>query len=342
MATLRHIALPSWPNAPYPKFPRYAFAEALMARLQREILDWRLLSPLTRGAPPPPTLLSFTPAPIYTFGRRQREQLPAGREASLLTAPLRVCSSSSSSAAAFFEPQFAHAPRGGLATYHGPGQVVLWPVVDLRSPQHANLRVREYAGLLEQTTIAALRGAAGAWHTDPDNPGVWAGGGDWADAERKVAALGVYLRRSVTGLGIAVNYSTPVAGAPAENPWARIVPCGIEGRGVTSVREEERRRRRRTAKKWWQSYQVDEDRKGKKGEQEEGEGEVGDEVAMKRLADVWAKEFAKRLGAKGGVEAKRLDEVACVSGCEDDGSYAEACEYADLIEARRPANDHRV
>ncbi|KAI1493336.1 hypothetical protein F5X96DRAFT_622115 [Biscogniauxia mediterranea] len=325
-ATLRHIALPSWPNAPYPKFPRYAFASALMARLQREILDWRQLSPLTRGAPPPPTLLSFTPAPIYTFGRRQREQLPAGREASLLTAPLRVSSSLA------FEPQFAHAPRGGLATYHGPGQLVLWPVVDLRSPQHANLRVREYACLLEQTTIAALlREAGGAWHTDPDNPGVWAGGG--GDAERKVAALGVYLRRSVTGLGVAVNYATPVAGGPAENPWARIVPCGIEGRGVTSVREEEERRRK--------SYQVDEDRKGKKGKK--GEQEEGEEVAMRRLADTWAKEFAKRLGAKGGVEAKRLDEVACVSGCEDDGSYAEACEYADLIEARRrPADNHRV
>ncbi|KAI0597229.1 hypothetical protein F4775DRAFT_593555 [Biscogniauxia sp. FL1348] len=313
MTTLRHIALPCWPRAPAPKYPSYAYATEVMAQLRRSVVQWKISSPATRGPAPAPTLLSFTPAPTYTFGRRQLS-VPGGFEARRLRAPLLV----RPDLGLGFAPELAHAPRGGLTTYHGPGQVVLWPVVDLRAPGHAHFTVRDYACLLQRTTVAALGAeGGGAWFTTPENPGVWTGGAaeDGAPAdERKVAALGVYLKRHVTGLGVAVNYATPVTGPQEENPWARIVACGLQDKRVTSVREEERRRRRQGQE-----------------EEEEKEEEVDDEVAMKRLADTWAEEFAKRLGATGGVEAKRLDEVEELRGCGDDGAYVEARRLADLV-----------
>ncbi|KAI1495424.1 hypothetical protein F5X99DRAFT_422936 [Biscogniauxia marginata] len=283
-------ALPSPPQYPYPS---YALATRVQTALQQDLLSWKaqqLHGPPT--PPPPPTLLSFTPAPTYTLGRRQTSQ-PTGPELARLRAPLALESPSESpSAPVFFTPAVASAPRGGLATYHGPGQVVLWPVIDLRSPLHAHFTVREYACLLEKTTIAALGGnderegkknkIAGF---TTSNPGVWVrhrrrsrhhneGEEESEDdvEERKIAALGVHLRRHVTGLGVAINYATPVSGPEAANPWGRIVACGLSDKGVTSVREEEG---------------------GGDGRLSRDAGD--DEVAMRRLADAWAREFARRL-----------------------------------------------
>ncbi|KAI8632730.1 hypothetical protein F5Y19DRAFT_327932 [Xylariaceae sp. FL1651] len=287
MAALRHIQLPSYANATLPTFPSYSFASRVQSILQQELLAWKASPASTRGPPPPPTIISFTPAPTYTLGRRQTEPLSAS-ELARLRAPLyitttqnrndstaitattapgdRIESKSGDAAAtggggeekskskAAFIPTVTHAPRGGLATYHGPGQLVLWPVIDLHSPLHARLSVRDYACLLERTTIATLArrrwGALAGFTTE--NPGVWVrttktttttqggkeeekGGGGGEEEERKIAALGVHLRRHVTGLGVAINYSTPVAGPEDTNPWARIVACGLSGRGVTSL-----------------------------------------------------------------------------------------------------------
>ncbi|OTA62618.1 hypothetical protein K449DRAFT_303989, partial [Hypoxylon sp. EC38] len=121
-----------------------------------------------------------------------------------------------------------HAPRGGLTTYHGPGQVVLWPVIDLRSPLHGHFSVRDYVCLLEKTTIATLRELYNIDVFTTSNPGVW-------EEEKKIAALGVHLRRHVTGLGVAINFGMPVDGSEFVNPWARIVACGLGEKGVTTV-----------------------------------------------------------------------------------------------------------
>lgn len=58
------------------------------------------------------------------------------------------------------------------------------------------------------------------------------------EGARKIAAMGIHLRRHVATLGVALNLTVPTSGPPEENPWARFVPCGIEGRGVTSVEAE--------------------------------------------------------------------------------------------------------
>ncbi|KAI1779222.1 hypothetical protein F4818DRAFT_242458 [Hypoxylon cercidicola] len=275
--SLRHIAIPSWPAARRPTLPTYALATRVQTALQQAMLAWKASASApasTTDAAPRPSLISFTPAPTYTLGRRQTEPLSAA-ELARLKAPLLVSSSLSSSSspepASTFVPEVLHAPRGGLATYHGPGQVVLWPVVDLRSPLHARLGVRQYTCVLEQTTIAALRRLFGISGFATANPGVWVRpsppGGGGGGEERKIAALGVHLRRHVAALGVAVNLGMPVAGPEDANPWARIVACGLHGRGVTSVA-----------------------------------AHLGLSAApsAERVAAVWAEEFAARLGVRGG------------------------------------------
>ncbi|KAF2966615.1 hypothetical protein GQX73_g6960 [Xylaria multiplex] len=255
MASFRHITLQSHPGALLPRFPSYAFASSLQTVLQQEFLGWKARPPGSRGPPPPPSIICFTPTPTYTLGRRQTEPL-SGSDVARLRSPLFMPTSRASDTrnghdiidkparAAFFLPTIAHAPRGGLTTYHGPGQLVIWPVIDLHSPLHAHLSVREYACLLEKTTIAALEKCFGLHGFTTENPGVWVrdrgpermgAGGEEAGGERKIAALGVHLRRHVTGLGVAINYSTPVLGYAETNPWSRIVACGIGDRQVTSV-----------------------------------------------------------------------------------------------------------
>ncbi|KAF3069127.1 putative octanoyltransferase [Daldinia childiae] len=240
---LRHIAIPSWPRTTPPRYPTYALATRVQSRLQKELLAWKALKddPWRRlHAPPPlPTLVSFIPAPTYTLGRRQTEPLSAS-EFARLRAPLSVSLPSrndhESITTAVFAPEVLHAPRGGLTTYHGPGQAVLWPVIDLRSPLHAHFSVRDYTCLLEKTTIATLRRVYGVAGFTTSNPGVWVRkDDDLSRDEEKISALGVHLRRHVTGLGVAVNVGVSVTGTEETNPWARIVACGLGDRSVTSI-----------------------------------------------------------------------------------------------------------
>lgn len=99
-----------------------------------------------------------------------------------------------------------------------------------------------YAAHLEATTRRLLADLFGLEsYTTRDEPGVWVPAPD-GQPERKVAAMGVHHRRHVTSLGIALNVDVPVAGHEGENPWARFVPCGLEGKEVTSVAAELQRR----------------------------------------------------------------------------------------------------
>jgi lipoate-protein ligase B len=104
--------------------------------------------------------------------------------------------------------------RGGDVTYHGPGQLMVYPVVRLRCRLVAYLEA--VAGALAE--VAAALGAPGAaWRREP--AGLWLGG-------RKLAACGVHLRRGVAVHGFALDVCTPPAA------WRAIVPCGL-GAGVT-------------------------------------------------------------------------------------------------------------
>lgn len=109
--------------------------------------------------------------------------------------------------------------RGGQVTYHGPGQIVAYPLLDLR---RLKLGVREYVQRMEQAVIDTLA----EWNIGASRregaPGVYVAGA-------KVAALGIRVRRGCTFHGLAFNISMDL------EPFARINPCGYAGMQVTSV-----------------------------------------------------------------------------------------------------------
>ncbi|KAM6157872.1 octanoyl-[acyl-carrier-protein]:protein N-octanoyltransferase LIPT2, mitochondrial [Rhynchocyon petersi] len=114
--------------------------------------------------------------------------------------------------------------RGGLATFHGPGQLLCHPVLDLRS---FGLRLRTHVAALEACAVrlCELQGLPTARARPPPFTGVWLG-------DRKICAIGVRCGRHITSHGLALNCCTDLK-------WfEHIVPCGLVGTGVTSLSKE--------------------------------------------------------------------------------------------------------
>lgn len=116
--------------------------------------------------------------------------------------------------------EVAHIPRGGETTYHGPGQLVAYPILDLR---RYGLGARAYVESLEDSMIA-VAGAFGvaARGRIPGRTGVWVG-------ERKLGAVGVRISRGVSSHGLALNVDTDLSA------FAHIVPCGAPDKVATSL-----------------------------------------------------------------------------------------------------------
>ena len=109
--------------------------------------------------------------------------------------------------------------RGGDVTYHGPGQLVAYPILDLGGWRRS---VDWYLRQLEETLIRLLAGYGLRAGRLEDHTGVWVDGA-------KAAAIGVSVRRWITWHGIALNVN------PDEDHWRAIVPCGIHDKPVTSL-----------------------------------------------------------------------------------------------------------
>lgn len=109
--------------------------------------------------------------------------------------------------------------RGGQVTYHGPGQVVLYPLLDVR---RARLGVRDLVTALEQAVIAVLAELGVTARARPDAPGVYVG-------ECKIASLGLRIRRGASFHGVALNVNGDLA------PFTRINPCGYAGLAMTRL-----------------------------------------------------------------------------------------------------------
>lgn len=121
--------------------------------------------------------------------------------------------------------EIARTDRGGDVTYHGPGQLVVYPIVDLNA---LNCRIVDYLRLLEDLVIRVLADLGVEGRRDPSATGVWAmDEGSLA----KVCAMGVRVRRWVTMHGLALNVDPDLA------HFRLIVPCGLHGRPVTSLRK---------------------------------------------------------------------------------------------------------
>lgn len=127
--------------------------------------------------------------------------------------------------------------RGGDITYHGPGQLVAYPILDLNK---LRLNLHAYLRFLEQIVIDTCAEFGVAAHRDVCATGVWVGGDPATQTEScpgpaggaKICAMGVRVRRWVTTHGLALNVTTNL------DHFKLIVPCGLVGRPVTSLRDQ--------------------------------------------------------------------------------------------------------
>jgi lipoyl(octanoyl) transferase len=151
-------------------------------------------------------LLLLEHFPVYTIGR-------GGDDANLLATPDRLRE---------LGAELIRIDRGGDITFHGPGQIVAYPIVELRDP----LDLRRYVRTLEAAVIATAATFGVEAVRLPGHPGIWVGG------ERKLAAIGVRVKRGVTTHGLALNVNTDLR-------WFdEMIPCGIPDKGVTSLERE--------------------------------------------------------------------------------------------------------
>ncbi|MBM4144116.1 MAG: lipoyl(octanoyl) transferase LipB [Lentisphaerae bacterium] len=174
---------------------RRAYGPAL--KLQEEYVACR------RAGTIPDTLLLVEHDPVFTLGR-------SAREANLLWTAEELARRGI---------EVFRTGRGGDVTYHGPGQLVGYPIVDLAARRRG---VLWYVQTLERVLVRVLGdfGIEGA--TDRRNRGVWVG-------RDKVAAIGVRVTHHITMHGFALNVRMDMAN------YAGIIPCGIRDKGVTSL-----------------------------------------------------------------------------------------------------------
>ncbi|KNG44220.1 lipoyl transferase [Stemphylium lycopersici] len=193
---LLHIHLPG--TVPY----------ATAARLQETLVSRFLASKPPSSTPaPPPHIITAQFHPVYTCGRREIGTVSPSQQ-DYLRADGRA--------------SFVEAMRGGQTTFHGPGQLVSYPILDLRTHK---LTPRHYVCLLEKSLIATCaRYGVNAMTTEHT--------GVWTSPEDKIAAIGVHMRRNVTSHGVGLNVGTDL--------WwfERIVACGLEGKRTTSLEKE--------------------------------------------------------------------------------------------------------
>ncbi len=114
-----------------------------------------------------------------------------------------------------------HIDRGGQVTYHGPGQLVVYPMLDLR---RRKMGPRALVDALEQATVETLADWGVDAHARPDAPGVYVG-------EKKIASIGLRVRRGASYHGLAFNVDMDL------EPFTRINPCGYAGLEMTQVSE---------------------------------------------------------------------------------------------------------
>jgi lipoyl(octanoyl) transferase len=176
----------------------------------------RLAERRAEGAIPDVLMLLQHP-PVYSRGRRTKaEELPMGDE--------------------WYEArgiEVLDTDRGGLVTYHGPGQLVAYPIVDL-VPMGGD--VHEYVRGLERMMIGSLaehgvgaqtiEGLTGVWtEGPPPGPGV-------EGAAKKIGSIGIHVSKGITTHGLAVNVDNDL------QPFEWVVPCGIQGVAMTSIARE--------------------------------------------------------------------------------------------------------
>jgi len=197
---------------------RMAYAPALEVQHARhaEVLSWRDGGDNRAPAPPVGVVLFVEhDPPVITVSRRAgtMAHLTASQEM-LAREGVEVCETD----------------RGGDITYHGPGQLVAYPILDLN---RLGLGLHAYMRMLEGVVIDTCGAFGVACWRDPSATGVWTGDQNAVgDGGAKISAMGIRVRRWVTLHGLALNVSTNL------RHFDLIVPCGLVGRRVTSLDRE--------------------------------------------------------------------------------------------------------
>jgi lipoate-protein ligase B len=183
--------------------------QVIQAGRQEYRACWELqqrLAAARRAGQVPDLLLLVEHPPTYTIGRR-------GTRDHLLIDEARLQEVGATC---------LEVDRGGDITFHGPGQLVVYAIIDLGL---TNRSVRRYVENLEQVVIDTLRQYGLEGVIDPDNPGVWLG-------RDKIAAIGISIHHGVSYHGFALNID------PDLRYFDYMIPCGIPDRGATSLARE--------------------------------------------------------------------------------------------------------
>lgn len=118
--------------------------------------------------------------------------------------------------------QIIHTERGGDITFHGPGQLVVYPVINLRK---RGMSVTQYVHVLEEIMLKTVRDFGVNGNRDRRNRGIWVG-------DNKIGSIGIRIRHGVSFHGLSLNINLSL------DPFTWVQPCGLMGVGVTSMEKE--------------------------------------------------------------------------------------------------------
>jgi lipoyl(octanoyl) transferase len=154
------------------------------------------------------TLILLQHTPVYTLGK--------SGDISNLKVPIEETGA-----------EFYHTKRGGDITFHGPGQLVVYPIFDI---ENFGISVREYVAKLEQCVIECIAEYGLKGERIEDASGVWLDAGN--KKARKICAVGLKVSRGISMHGLAFNINTDLS------YFDHIVPCGLDDKSVTSLEKE--------------------------------------------------------------------------------------------------------
>ena len=172
---------------------RLSYADGLA--LQKETVRRRIAKEI------PDSLILVEHPPVITMGKMSKPEHVIGRRDDV---------------------EVVTTPRGGDVTYHGPGQIVGYPIVDLTA---GGLGLKQFLENLEKVMIRAVKAYGIKAERVEGMTGAWVG-------DRKIGAIGVRVEKWVTSHGFALNANTDLGG------FDLIIPCGLKGKGVTSIARE--------------------------------------------------------------------------------------------------------
>jgi lipoate-protein ligase B len=170
-------------------------------RLQSDLVAARLNRSVDRDI----ILLLEHPA-VFTLGRRGGRDYLLVEESFLEQAGIAV----------------VQVERGGYITFHGPGQLVVYTIIDLEARR---LGVKDFVAALEDIMLQTVRTWGLKAHRNTANPGIWMG-------QRKMGSIGIALRKGVSFHGLSLNVNLDL------DPFSWIQPCGLQGVSMTSVKQE--------------------------------------------------------------------------------------------------------